>query len=91
MPEDNSKKDKTRLIPSMSPTSATDYINIALNEQGLLMLQMISSMPDFHIENHRTIVSPSFVENFIKSLCEITNYYPRKPRKSSKSKKTRMA
>lgn len=85
---DNDKEDveKIRIIPSMSPTSATDYINTAFSKQGTLMLQLMSTMPDFHVENHRTVVSAEYVKHFIKSLCEMADYYPRKPRKKQSKK-----
>lgn len=75
-------------VPSQTPTSATDYVNIGLSDNGALLLQLISAMPEHLYENHRTVISANFVEHLIDVLCEVAEYYPKKPRKKPAKKAT---
>ena len=89
MSTDNSTKeseDMPEIIHSNTPTSSTDIINVAPTDNGSILLQMISLIPDAIIENHRTVLSQDFVEPFIDTLCEVSNYYPQKPKKKTKKK-----
>lgn len=90
MPTDNLEESKDELeegpdfIYSNTPTSATDMINIAVSENGAILMQLLSFIPEAVIENHRTMLNPAYVEEFIDELCEAVDYYPKKPKKKSK-------
>lgn len=84
MPKNDIKselKEDPEMILSNSPTSMTDYINLAKADNGTLLMQLISAIPDRFIENHRTVISADFVEPFIDMLCGVSDYYPKRPRK----------
>lgn len=75
--------EEPELIISNTPTSSTDYIHLALSRHGSLFMQLVSVLPDHNIENHRTVISREFIEPFIDMICELTEYYPEKPKKRS--------
>ena len=82
MAENNSKGNRQpKLIPSQTPTSNTDFVNIAQSHDGSVLMQFISFTPDYAHENHRTVMSLEEVKELIDDLCDITKYYPAKPRK----------
>lgn len=86
----DNKKDSEKepiFVPSQTPTSATDYINVGVSENGSILLQLISAVPGYAYENHRTVVSADFVEAFIDGLCRLADYYPTKPAKGKARKK----
>jgi hypothetical protein len=92
MSTDNSTKESEDLpefIYSNTPTSSTDIINIAVSKNGAVLMQLLSLIPEAIVENHRTVLSPAYVEEFIDELCDATNYYPKKPtKKTSKRAKS---
>ncbi len=92
MKKNNAKDEKDdvelELKHSTSPTSYSDYIQVASNKKdGNLILQLISILPDVLIENHRTVLDSGFIKHFIDILCEIIDYYPQKPKPKKKKRK----
>ena len=84
MPKNDIKpelEEAPEVILSNSPTSMTDYVKLASADDGTLLMQLVSSIPDHFVENHRTVISGHFVETFVDMLCEISDYYPKRPRK----------
>jgi hypothetical protein len=82
----DNKDREFEFIASQTPTSATDVINVAEADNGRLLLQMVSVVPDYIIENHRTVLSSDNVKPFIDIICEVANYYPKKPVKKAVKK-----
>lgn len=80
-------KQEPELIPSQTPTSATDYVNIAGSKDGSVLMQFLSVTPEYIYENHRTVINEHFVNELIDILCSVREYYPKKPRKKTVSKK----
>ncbi len=81
------------LTLSNTPTSSTDVINVAYSATGAVFMQLISVLPDGLIENHRTVLNSESVEMFIDTLCDATDYYPKKikkPKKRAVRKKKRI-
>ncbi len=91
--QENKENDKQgpEFIPSQTPTSATDFVNVAGSKDGSVLMQFVSVTPDFIYENHRTVVNEDFVNDFIDILCSAREYYPKKPRKKSVSPKRKRA
>ena len=90
MPKNDIKselEEEPEIILSNSPTSSTDFIYLAQADNGSILMQLISAIPKHFIENHRTILSAEFIEPLIDMLCDISNYYPKKPKKKSGKKK----
>ena len=81
-------KDKPESTYSNTPTSYTDMVNIAISSDGFVLLRFFSAIPDLIIENHRTILKPDVAKSLIDMLCELTGYYPQKPRRKTPNKKT---
>ncbi len=78
---------KPKFIYSNTATSATDVINLSHAVDGTLLLQLLSYTPEAVYENHRTVLSRSYVNDFIDDLCSAVEYYPKKPRKKITPKK----
>lgn len=88
----DSKKDDREFIPSQTPTSATDYVNVAGTKDGSVLMQFVSVTPEYIYENHRTLIANDIMNHLIDTLCDLKEYYPTKPRKgkaSAKPKKKR--
>ncbi len=80
--------DKPKLIHSNTPTSFTDEVLLAIETDGLILMQLISDIPDLMIENHRTVLKPDVAKSLIDTLCNLTGHYPQKPRKKTPKNKT---
>ena len=83
----DNKNTDFEFIPSQTPTSATDVINVAEADNGRILLQMVSIVPNYIIENHRTVLNSDNVKSFIDIICEVANYYPKRPVKRAAKKK----
>jgi len=79
-----------KFVYSNTPTSATDVINISEAADGTILLQLLSFTPDAVIENHRTVLSHTFISDFLDNLCDAADYYPRKPRKKKPTSKKKI-
>jgi len=80
-------EEEPKTILSNSPTSLTDFINIAPADNGTILMQLISIIPGNFVENHRTVLSAEFVKDFIDLLCDVSDYYPKRPRKKPAKKR----
>ena len=82
--------DKPKIIHSNTPTSFTDEIILGIETNGetdnLILMRLISAIPDLMIENHRTVLKLSAAKSLIDVLCDITGHYPQKPRKKTPKK-----
>nr|MBC8359844.1 hypothetical protein [Candidatus Desulfatibia profunda] len=88
-PENNKQETVDAVQPitvSNTPTSFTDRFIIAKALDGSILLRLISDIPDARIENHRTVIKESLAKQLIEILCEITEYYPQKPKKATSNK-----
>jgi hypothetical protein len=81
---EKTKMDK--IVNANSPTSYTDGFNLAVDKDGMVLMQFVSVTPDAVIENHRTIMSKTKVTKLIDSLCSIVDHYPKKPIEIKKTK-----
>lgn len=78
---------KLEIQISRTPTSYTDFIQVAHKEKGGdIVFRLISATPYVMIENHRTVLDSEFVKPLIDILCEIADYYPKKPKKKKAKK-----
>lgn len=92
MPENDTElelMEEPEIILSNTPTSSTDYIHLAQARNGSVLMQLVSILPKHNIENHRTIISQEFIEPFIDMICELTDYYPEKPKRKTSKKKSK--
>jgi len=81
----DAEKAKETYLVSGNPTSSTDIVNVAIRQDGSIMLSLLSVLPDqVKIENHRTVLSADTAKSLIDVLCQTTGYYPRTPRKKAK-------
>jgi len=84
MPQKKQKIKEKEVFINPGPTSTTDAVRTAKRQDGSVMMQFISDAPDFQVENHRTVISSGLLERVIDTLCQVTDYYPK--RKTTKKK-----
>lgn len=72
-------KEKLAYVQSQTPTTSTDFMQLAMSKKGTVFMQLMSVTPDNIYENHRTIISAEYVNELIDDLCALTKYYPEKP------------
>jgi hypothetical protein len=82
----DSKNKEMEIIRSNTPTSFTDYVRVGGMTEGQIIMQLLSLTPDCIHENHRTVIASDHVKELIDSLCELSEYYPKKPRKQIKKR-----
>ena len=82
------KFDMKTIERSHLPTSFTDFINIAVKQDGIVMLRTASITPEkIVIENHRTVMQVEVAKDLAKNLCQSLDYYPSKPAKRKSAPK----
>ena len=89
MPTNKKDKPKKKQVNNNLPTLYVDDVDMARREDGVNYLSFTTNIPDYIVEQVRFIVDDAHLRDIIEYLCEATNFYPKKPAKTKKVKKSR--
>lgn len=81
--------DAGKLLVKQESTSMSDIVRANLRSNNTFLLQFISDVGEFQVENHRTVLIKETTIKLIDILCGISNHYPEKPKEPKEPKETK--
>jgi len=85
MPTRKKVTTKETYINNDLPILYVDDVNTRHRADGINYLSFTTNLPDLVVEQVRLIVDDEYLHYIIDDLCKSTNYFPKRPKRTSKA------